>query len=202
MSLDQVREFNETFGVRMREAKDDIKADVRVPEAKLRFRLIKEELHEFLDAYDECDIVEVLDALGDIDYVLDGAALVFGVTNTMNSFYNKLLDGGALRGFDRQGVELILTSLRHQILADNANEVGQILGVIKATAYSTATELNLFVPEAVDAIHESNMSKLGEDGKPIYREGDRKVLKGPNYKTPTSDLESLLFGETDAKIGE
>lgn len=32
-------------------------------------------------------------------------------------------------------------------------------------------------------VHRSNMSKLGEDGKPIYRE-DGKVLKGPNYQPP------------------
>ena len=38
-------------------------------------------------------------------------------------------------------------------------------------------------------VHESNMSKLGEDGKPIYRE-DGKVLKGPNYKT--ADLTWLV----------
>ena len=38
--------------------------------------------------------------------------------------------------------------------------------------------------EAMHRIHESNMSKLGEDGKPIYR-ADGKVLKGPNYKEPT-----------------
>lgn len=37
--------------------------------------------------------------------------------------------------------------------------------------------------EALDRVHKSNMSKLGEDGKPIYRE-DGKVLKGPNYKPP------------------
>lgn len=30
-------------------------------------------------------------------------------------------------------------------------------------------------------VHNSNMSKLGSDGRPIYRE-DGKVLKGPNYK--------------------
>ena len=35
-------------------------------------------------------------------------------------------------------------------------------------------------------VFESNMSKLGDDGKPIYRE-DGKVLKGPNYKKPTLD---------------
>lgn len=33
-------------------------------------------------------------------------------------------------------------------------------------------------------VHESNMSKLGADGKPIRRE-DGKVLKGPNYKPPS-----------------
>ena len=41
---------------------------------------------------------------------------------------------------------------------------------------------------AFKRVHESNMSKLGPDGKPIYRE-DGKVLKGPNYKKPyLSDL--------------
>lgn len=35
--------------------------------------------------------------------------------------------------------------------------------------------------EAFAEVHRSNMSKLGEDGKPIYRE-DRKILKGPNYQ--------------------
>ena len=34
-----------------------------------------------------------------------------------------------------------------------------------------------------DRVHESNMSKLGDDGKPIYRE-DGKVLKSSNYKEP------------------
>jgi len=37
--------------------------------------------------------------------------------------------------------------------------------------------------EGFAEVHRSNMSKLGEDGKPIYRE-DGKVLKGPNYFKP------------------
>jgi len=37
--------------------------------------------------------------------------------------------------------------------------------------------------EALDRVHESNLSKL-VDGKPLKRE-DGKVLKGPNYKKPT-----------------
>lgn len=42
--------------------------------------------------------------------------------------------------------------------------------------------------EAFRRVHKSNMSKLGEDGKPIKRE-DGKIMKGPNYKAPDmSDL--------------
>jgi predicted HAD superfamily Cof-like phosphohydrolase len=40
-----------------------------------------------------------------------------------------------------------------------------------------------------DEIQRSNMSKLGADGKPIYRE-DGKVLKGPNYFKP--NIEKIL----------
>lgn len=47
--------------------------------------------------------------------------------------------------------------------------------------------------EALRRVHASNMSKLGEDGKPIRRE-DGKVLKGPNYKpADLSDLVQITF---------
>lgn len=43
--------------------------------------------------------------------------------------------------------------------------------------------------EAFNRVHDSNMSKLDDSGKPIKRE-DGKVLKGPNYKEP--DLSDLV----------
>ena len=55
--------------------------------------------------------------------------------------------------------------------------------------YQYAENMHWFLDAALDRVHESNMSKLGEDGKPIYRE-DGKVLKGPNYKPP--DLSDLV----------
>ena len=55
--------------------------------------------------------------------------------------------------------------------------------------YQYAENQGWFLDEALDRVHKSNMSKLGEDGKPIYRE-DGKVLKGPNYKPP--DLSDLF----------
>jgi predicted HAD superfamily Cof-like phosphohydrolase len=43
--------------------------------------------------------------------------------------------------------------------------------------------------EAFKRVHESNMSKLDEEGKPIRRQ-DGKILKGPNYQAP--DLRDLV----------
>lgn len=45
------------------------------------------------------------------------------------------------------------------------------------------------IEDVFNEIHSSNMSKLGEDGKPIYR-ADGKVLKGANYFKP--DLSKFL----------
>ena len=54
--------------------------------------------------------------------------------------------------------------------------------------YQYAENMGWFLDEALDRVHKSNMSKLDENGNPIYRE-DGKVLKGPNYKPPNlSDL--------------
>jgi len=50
--------------------------------------------------------------------------------------------------------------------------------------YQYAENMGWFLDEALDRVHKSNMSKLDEDGNPIYRE-DGKVLKGPNYQPPT-----------------
>ena len=52
--------------------------------------------------------------------------------------------------------------------------------------YGFAVTFGLPIDEVFERVHRSNMSKLGDDGKPIYRE-DGKVLKGPNYEKPNLD---------------
>ena len=49
--------------------------------------------------------------------------------------------------------------------------------------YQYAANMGWSLDEALDRVHKSNMSKLDDNGEPIYREGG-KVLKGPNYKPP------------------
>ena len=55
--------------------------------------------------------------------------------------------------------------------------------------YQYAENMGWFLDEALNRVHLSNLSKLGEDGKPILRD-DGKVLKGPNYKP--ADLSDLF----------
>tara|TARA_R100001530_G_scaffold10147_1_gene10088 strand:- start:149 stop:445 length:297 start_codon:yes stop_codon:yes gene_type:complete len=63
--------------------------------------------------------------------------------------------------------------------ADVLKELGDLVYVCFQYAINMGWDLD----EALRLIHQSNMSKLDEDGKPIYRE-DGKVLKGENYKPP------------------
>ena len=55
--------------------------------------------------------------------------------------------------------------------------------------YQYVVIIGLFVDVDLHRVHQSNLSKLGEDGEPVYRE-DGKVLKGPNYAPP--NLEDLF----------
>lgn len=50
----------------------------------------------------------------------------------------------------------------------------------------TALAFGLDLNEAMKRVHRSNMSKMGPDGRPIYRE-DGKILKGPDFKPPVLD---------------
>ena len=86
---------------------------------KLRIDLIKEELEELKEAFNNKDLLEVADALTDILYVTYGAGHALGID----------------------------------------------------------------LDKCFEEVQNSNMSKLGENGKPIYNDAG-KVMKGPNYFKP------------------
>ena len=70
-------------------------------------------------------------------------------------------------------------------------EVADALGDMMYILCGTIIEhvMQGIIEEVFDEIQRSNMSKLGADGQPIYRE-DGKVLKGPNYFKP--DFSKIL----------
>ncbi len=119
-----VHEFHKAFGLGIKET-----PTAELGEAKnlLRYKLMREENEEYLEAANNNDLVEVADALGDMLYILCGTIIEHGMQDKIEEVFNE--------------------------------------------------------------IQRSNMSKLGADGRPIYRE-DGKVLKGPNYFKP--DIQAIL----------
>lgn len=119
-----VTEFHKAFGLGI---KNTPTADLGLQKNLLRYKLMREENEEYLEAANNNDLVEVADALGDMLYILCGTIIEHGLQEK--------------------------------------------------------------IEEVFEEIQRSNMSKLGADGKPIYRE-DGKVLKGPDYFQP--DIASIL----------
>ena len=66
----------------------------------------------------------------------------------------------------------------------NAEDCLKELADLVYVCYQYAANLDWDLDEAMYRVHKSNMSKLDENGHPIYRE-DGKVLKGPDYQPPT-----------------
>ena len=92
---------------------------------------------------------------------------------------------------DRETIDLRLSLIEEEcnelIDAINAKDIKEVADALCDLLYVTygaghAFGINLQV--GFQNVHLSNMSKLGEDGKPIYRD-DGKVEKGPNYFPPT-----------------
>lgn len=122
--IEAVKAFHSAFKIGYRETP---KADLGMEKNILRYKLMREENEEYLEAANANDLIEVADALGDMLYILCGTIIEHG--------------------------------MQHKI------------------------------DEVFDEIQRSNMSKLGADGEPIYRE-DGKVLKGPNHFVP--DISKIL----------
>ena len=81
--------------------------------------------------------------------------------------------------------EELETAVEEHHLVGIADALTDILYV----TYGAGHAFGINLDECFEEVHESNMSKLGPDGKPIYRD-DGKVMKGPDYREP--DLRKVL----------
>ncbi len=80
-----------------------------------------------------------------------------------------------------------LEAANNNDLVEVADALGDMLYILCGTILEHGMQHK--IEEVFEEIQRSNMSKLGADGKPIYRE-DGKVLKGPNYFKP--DIKGIL----------
>ena len=83
--------------------------------------------------------------------------------------------------------EEYLEAVQNNDIVEIADALGDMLYILCGTILEHGLQHK--IEEVFDEIQRSNMSKLGEDGKPIYRE-DGKVMKGPNYFKP--NFEEIL----------
>ncbi|MBW8243349.1 nucleoside triphosphate pyrophosphohydrolase family protein [Muricauda oceani] len=80
-----------------------------------------------------------------------------------------------------------LEAANNNDLVEVADALGDMLYILCGTILEHGMQYK--IEEVFEEIQRSNMSKLGADGKPIYRE-DGKVLKGPNYFKP--DIQAII----------
>lgn len=159
----------------------------------LRGRLISEEgLHELARAFGARDVVGVLDALIDLEYVVLGTYDVHGLEPRRDAETElepsdstpHVMDRGlqlnalaqvafhlgdylsAASAYDRDGIQSALNGMLRVVFAAlNAGGMWKV----RAAAFAE--------------VHRSNMSKLGLDGRPM-RDETGKVVKGPSYTPP------------------
>lgn len=79
----------------------------------------------------------------------------------------------------REEVEELNVGIEGMDLVEIADALTDILYVVYGAGHAFGIDLDACLAE----VHRSNMTKLGADGRPIYRE-DGKVLKGENYEPP------------------
>lgn len=76
-----------------------------------------------------------------------------------------------------------------EVFPDSKERLLKEMADLQYVLSGLAVTFGLPLQEAFLRVHKSNMSKLGDDGKPVYRE-DGKVMKGSNYKP--ADLSDLV----------
>lgn len=99
--------------------------------------------------------------------------------------YGQTLDHPWAKGSRKDLLRVLLVKEEYaEVLeAETAEDLLKELADLAYVTFGFAAEFGWDLDEALRRVHASNMSKLGDDGNPIYRE-DGKVLKGPNYEPP------------------
>ena len=87
-------------------------------------------------------------------------------------------------------IEEEVDELREALKKNDLVEVADALTDILYVVYGAGHAFGIDLDECFNEVHRSNMTKLGEDGRPMYRE-DGKVMKGPHYSEP--DLTQFIL---------
>lgn len=188
----KVKEFHETF-----RAAVGTEPSISTGFETLRVALIAEEVNETLLAIMTNDEVEFADGLGDLDYVIEGAAITFGIQideETLKYCRDAIKDDNYVELIGH--LVLGVRGLNEFLMPSDTypeeyrlRYVQACLTNLKSIVWEIADRAGIPLEQIIDEIHDSNMSKLDENGQPIFRE-DGKILKGKNFRKP--DIAKVL----------
>jgi predicted HAD superfamily Cof-like phosphohydrolase len=213
-NFEKVEEFHKVFQHPIKKKPDE---NVFYNDPKLvdlRLKLIKEEYNELTDAVSKSDLVEVVDALADLSYVIYGAGHAFGIDLNksipqmdstknkpkLNIFYTetKVIDQRLKLIKDKMND--LSDAISKSNITDVANTLGDLLYIIYVTSEVFGVELNY----AFALVHESNMTKACKsesDAKDTIEEIKSKgVYKNPQYKLAENGKYWIVYEADTGKI--
>lgn len=174
-----VEEFNKTFGQTVSSSfKEELFGNEKL--ISLRVDLIKEEYEETKQALKNNDMVEVVDGIIDMMYVVYGFAVVFGIRTNMPL---KKVSFSDPNDFTNQ-IGTLIKSLEKYTKTPNELCLEKLINNLLSCLYSSYTLFNFDIVKAFDIVHNSNMSKACQNEKEALDSVNSYQTAG-RYDSPT-----------------
>lgn len=217
--IDELTSFQTVFGSTYNTEFKELDSET----INLRKKLFNEEANEFIENFKIKNDVEILDAIGDMLFLTFGDIVTFGLQEHFLEF-NKQVKPNLNIIDTNEGIINFINLLIETI--DGGDARTKYFGITsEVTTYSLEIRLMTIlsiaeeiygkdnaveiVTQALECIYASNMSKLGDDGKPLINgengvlDGSKplgKILKSDKFFEPTPKLLELL-GNYNVNIG-
>jgi predicted HAD superfamily Cof-like phosphohydrolase len=213
-----VEEFHRVFQQPVKRCPDITVFDEDPKLVALRLSLIEEETREFLEALENKDVVEMVDALADINYVVYGGGLAFGIN--MDSMLklskrpqtskdiepSKFFSETSPQDISQlvSAFAILLNELKAAFESRNMIDIAVVFVRFIEHTYAAAAMMNVDLDEAFRLVHESNMTKacLDEDQALLSLEQYKKdmtVYKDPAVKRSDNGKYWIIFDRATGK---
>jgi predicted HAD superfamily Cof-like phosphohydrolase len=211
---DKVYQFHKTFGIIISHTPcvDVLHDDRRV---SLRLRLINEEYEEFCHALHEHNLVEMIDALADLLYVIYGTCISFGLQIEQQYPQVKNLESinrndhfftnNCLQFVSQMKAEI--TTLQNAMLSFSFSETCDTLKrMLWMTYHCGYSIMHVDLSVAFDIVHQSNMSKLcltkNEAIETVdwYISHEAQRYKEPSYRKSDDGLTWVVYDKSTGKV--
>jgi predicted HAD superfamily Cof-like phosphohydrolase len=218
-NFQKVGEFHTVFEHPINDSPDASLFESNPKLVSLRYALIEEETRELIEAVKSKDLIEMIDALADIDYVVHGAGLSFGINmdtlmklaNIPKTHSDPEITSTFFSRFTEENTrvlcnefETLLHTLKNAFETKNIMEIAVAFLKIVEKTYQVAYDLHVDLDEAFAMVHRSNMTKacLNEEQAretlAKYQQ-DLSIYKEPAIKKSTDGKYWIVYDKATGK---